>query len=305
MTGANRGNHAGMTDPTQTGPPVVVGVDGSAPSLEAVDVGVAEAAMRRVPLELVHGFRPPITPPLDGAAQSTLPFLREQAEQLLREAAARVRDRDAPATPAVITRLHDGHPVNVLAAASRHAGLVVIGHRGRGGFAGLVTGSVPVQLASHASGPVMVVRDDGAWRREGPVVVGVDGSDAAREAAEFAIDAASLYGAPLVVLQAWYPGAAWPPAHAAAGYPPPPAIDLAAAALGDLPDKYPQVRVIPEVRQHVSPAETLVAASEKARLVVVGSRGMGGLRGRLLGSVSQALIHHAHAPVTVIGAARD
>ena len=205
----------------------------------------------------------------------------------------------------MITRLHDGHPVDVLAAASRHAGLVVVGHRGGGGFAGLLAGSVPVQLASHTSGPVLVVRGERARLREGPVVVGVDGSDRAARAAEFAFEAAALHQAPLVVLYAWYPGAAWPPAHAQAGYPPPPTFDLAAAALGDLPGKYPQVQLLPEVRQHVSAAEALVEASENARLVVVGSRGLGGFRGLLLGSVSQSLIHHAHAPVAVIAADRD
>ncbi len=289
-----------MTD--LTGPPVVVGVDGSKASLEAVDVGVAEARLRKAPLELVHGFRMPMTPPLDGAPDVALPALREQAAQLLREAAGRARDTDPDL--AVITRLHDGHPAHVLAAASRHAGLVVVGHRGRGGFAGLLAGSVAVQLASHATGPILVVRGDRAWRRPGPVVVGVDGSEAARLAAEFAIDAAALHRAPLVVLHAWYPGVAWPPAHAQAGYPPPPTVDIAAAELGDLPEKYPQVRIIPEVRQHVSASEALIAASETARLVVVGSRGLGGFRGLLLGSVSQSLIHHAQSPVAVIGASR-
>lgn len=301
MTPRRAGNGRVMTD-DPTGPPVVAGVDGSPPSLEAVDVAAAEASLRGLPLELVHGFWPPVTPPLDGAPDFALPALREQAELLLREAAARVRA--AHPEQAVISRLRDGQPAGVLAAASRHASLVVVGNRGRGGFAGLITGSVPVQLAAHAAGPVMVVRGDGAWRRQGPVVVGVDGSDGSRQAAEFAIEAAALYETPLVVIHAWYPGAAWPPAHAQAGHPPPTA-DLVAETLGHLPDKYPQVRVIPEVRQHVSPAEALLTASEQARLVVVGSRGLGGFRGLLLGSVSQALIHHAHAPVAVIGAGRS
>jgi nucleotide-binding universal stress UspA family protein len=311
MTASGPGNESAMTDtPEPTGPrPVVVGVDGSADSMSAADLAAAEAAVRGVPLEIVHGFAPallarPATVPPDVPPMATLPEpveaeLRANAEQMLHEAAARVR-ADNPALP-VITRLHDGAPTAVLTAASHHAAVVVVGHRGAGGFTGLLAGSVAVQLVSHAAAPVIVARGEPAFGATAPVVVGVDGSEASQRAAAFAIECAAHYRCPLVLLHAWAIDSAWPPELAMAGYPPPTEPDVVADVVGDLPTRYPEVTVRSELRKDAPAHESLVMASEGARLVVVGSRGRGGFRGLLLGSVSQALIHHAHCPVAVIG----
>ena len=64
-------------------------------------------------------------------------------------------------------------------------------------------------------------------------------------------------------------------------------------------EKYPDLRVAPIV-VHDRPARALTERSGDAQLVVVGSRGHGGLAGMLLGSVSQALLHHAGCPVAVV-----
>jgi nucleotide-binding universal stress UspA family protein len=293
------------------GNPVVVGVDGSEHSLAAADLAADEAARRGLRLELVHGFVPPAPspaatmapdlPPIGAAPELTEEMLREraalrgQAERLLHEVAARVR-ADHPELP-VVTRLWDGYPAGVLAEASRHAALMVVGHRGAGGFAGLLTGSVGVQLAEHSACPVIIVRGEQA--ADAPVVVGVDGSEGSRRAAEFAAEAAEWYQTSLIVLYAWVGDAGWPPAMAQSGRPPPAVPDAVTQVVTELTDKHPQIGVHPEVRQHLPAHEALVAASKHARLVVVGSRGLGGFLGLLLGSVSQALVHHAHCPVAV------
>jgi nucleotide-binding universal stress UspA family protein len=312
MGAGSRGKDSGMTDDSAASRlPVVAGIDGSDDSLAAADLAATEASLRTLPMELVYAFAPPFlarpaSPPPDlppVAPASELPDeeLRHHAQQVLHDAAARVH-RDHPDLP-VITRLRDGHPAGVLADASGQATLMVVGHRGRGGFAGLLAGSVGIQLASHAECPVIITR--GEARPDAPVVVGVDGSLGARRAAGFAFDAAAWYGVPLVVLFAWPPAASWPPEQVATGQGPPRAPDVPGETIQDLAGAYPQVPVRPDVRTDQAAHQALVEASEQARLVVVGSRGHGGFRGLLLGSVSQALIHHARCPVAVVGPARS
>lgn len=284
--------------------PVVAGVDGSSPSLTAADLAADEASARDLPLELVHGYAPylarpvgvpPDLPPVgpDALAEA----LHARAEEVLHDAATRIRQAH-PQLP-VITRLRDGTAAQVLTAASGQASLLVVGNRGTGGFTELLTGSVGIQLASHARCPVMIVR--GKPSRDAPVVVGVDGSDGARRAARFAAEAADRYGTTLIALFAWPRDPAWSPELIQAGYPPPEVPEEVTQTLSELTAAYPQVDVRPQVDRERPAHEALIAASEQARLVVAGARGLGGFEGLLLGSVSQALIHHARCPVAVIG----
>jgi len=332
MAGAPAGNRTGMTDDTfHTERPVLAGVDGSPGSLAAADLAAAEAELRGVPLELVHALVlpmaagpatvPDLPPMAPGGPRFDDAPVREYASRLLDETAARARATH-PDLP-VVTRLRDGYPAGVLTDASRQASLVVVGHRGGGGFTDLLTGSVAIQLANHAACPVIVVRGRGSSHGSAPVgdpapagapgsapdrtvVVGVDGSEGSRRAAEFAAAAAARYRAPLIAVYAWPPDAAWPPALAQAGHPPPRAPERisetpVAETLADLTERFPELPVRPEIHQHTPAHEALLAAAKDARLVVVGARGRGGFRGLLLGSVSQALIHHAPCPVAVVG----
>jgi nucleotide-binding universal stress UspA family protein len=75
---------------------------------------------------------------------------------------------------------------------------------------------------------------------------------------------------------------------------------LLAETLVGCAERYPQVPV--ELRSvRAATRETLVAESSNAQLLVVGARGRGGFTGLLLGSVSQAVLHHARCPVAVVG----
>lgn len=141
----------------------------------------------------------------------------------------------------------------------------------------------------------------------GPIVPGVDGSSAGAGAVEFAFVEASLRGAELVAVHAWTTwNAPLPPPQAKAmpfanepGTPAASEERLLSEALAGRRDKYPGVRVKGKV-VHGGTREALIAASHTARLLVVGARGRGGFSGLLPGSVSQALLHHAHSPVAVI-----
>ena len=143
----------------------------------------------------------------------------------------------------------------------------------------------------------------------GTVVVGVDGSDGSVQALRFALEEARIRGAALKAVNAWH----IPPAVYGAGWAPA-SVDLdeyrklAEAALQksleDVGVAASGVTVTP-VLEEGQPADVLCAEAENADLLVVGSRGLGGFRGLLLGSVSQQCAHHAPCPVVVVPAPRS
>ncbi|MET8362840.1 universal stress protein [Micromonospora sp. NPDC005194] len=273
---------------------ILVGYDGSTDASVALDWALVEAERSGQPVRLAYVFEwltvaswvgPGVAPgvwPDDTA--------RRQADDLVRKAAA-----DAAAAHPGLTvtgEVYDGPPALVLQERSADAGLLVLGSRGHGGFGGLLAGSTAVAVAAHAHCPVVVVRDGTASGPEAPVAVGVDGSEPSLVALGFAVERAAQRRVPLRVLHAWTPGP-----EAAAGTP-----DEQAAVEEALE---PWRRTFPELDITLdlvagSPAGTLIESSRSAQLVVVGSRGRGGLAGMLLGSVSQQLIQHAGCPVAVV-----
>lgn len=154
--------------------PVVAGFDGSAPARVAVRFAADEAVLRGGDLFLYHAFSwPLIYPPLVAESEPDPRGPRVAMLTLLTQTAREV-ERDHPGL-SVHTRFVDGSPGGVLVAASQDAGLLVVGHRGLGGFTGLLAGSVGMQAAGHAGCPVVVVRGE-AGPAGAPIVLGVDGS---------------------------------------------------------------------------------------------------------------------------------
>ncbi|MFD3356446.1 universal stress protein [Streptomyces fradiae] len=284
---------------------VVVGVDGSDSGLAAVEEAAREARARAAALKVVHAFvwpamhvplgPSPLGPPGGGLRNTALHAVAEAVER------ARATAPEVEVTHAVVS----GEPLTVLEAQSRDAELVVVGSRGMGGFVGLMVGSTAVHLAAHGRCPVLVVR--GERRADGPVVVGVDGSPAGEDAVDFAFAEADLRDAPLVALHAWTTWNAPLPAPQGAAVPyanPRGALAaeeerLLSEALAGRRERYPEVAVEHRL-VHGATREALIEASRSARLLVVGARGRGGFTGLLLGSVSQALLHHAECPVAVV-----
>ncbi|KJK40804.1 universal stress protein UspA [Streptomyces variegatus] len=288
---------------------VVVGVDGSTSSLAAVEVAAREARLRGAGLRVVHAFvvwpatHVPLGPPPLEPPEPPEGGLRDMAHRLVTEAVERARTvaPDVDTSHVVVT----AEPVTALEAQSRAAELVVVGSRGMGGFVGLLAGSTAVHLAAHGSCPVLVVREQP--HADGPIVVGVDGSAAGQKAVDFAFAEAALRDAPLVAQHAWTTWNAPMPAPQDKSMPyanPPGALAeeeerLLSEALAGRQERYPGVTVEHKV-VHGGTRESLIEASRSAQLVVVGARGRGGFSGLLLGSVSQALLHHAHCPVAVV-----
>ncbi|GAB2920698.1 universal stress protein [Streptomyces heilongjiangensis] len=284
---------------------VVVGVDGSASGLAAVEVAAREARLRGAGLRVVHAFVwPAAHVPLGKSPLGTPESgLRNMVDRLVVEAVERARTvaPEVEVGHVVVT----GEPLTVLEAQSRAAELVVVGSRGMGGFVGLVVGSTAVHLAAHGRCPVLVVREQ--QHAGGPIVLGVDGSAAGRRAVDLAFAEAALRNARLVALHAWSTwNAPMPdPQDPSVPYANPPGAlaeeeeRFLAEALAGRQERHPGVVVEHRVVRGGT-REALIEASRSAQLLVVGARGRGGFAGLLLGSVSQALLHHAHCPVLVV-----
>ncbi|MFC8801657.1 universal stress protein [Promicromonospora sp. NPDC057138] len=313
---------------------VLVGVDGSAASLHALDWATAYAHRVGWSLHIVCSYSLPsfTAASLDGGyAALDDTTIQEGAKSVLAEAEARVADAGVRATTEVAT----GDAAGVLVELSADYGLAVVGTRGRGGFTERLLGTVSSALPAHARCPVVVVplRAEAnrgvAWsvpdggtgvpasdteaaaaatgaaeiREVRRIVVGVDGSPQAERALQHAIAQANAWGAELTAVTGVPVGnagmLAWLPSN----------IDreqvLAdiGAGMDVVADRYEAENPGLRIRRIVldgTGAELLTEFSTASDLVVVGSRGRGGFRGLLLGSTSQAVLHHSACPVLVV-----
>lgn len=296
---------------TQQDDVVLVGVDGSPASLHALDWATAHAKVHGLRLHLVCAYSVPsfTAAALDGGyAAIDDTAIQEGARAVLDEAVTRVGGQ-VRTTSAVAT----GDAAAVLVELSRGATTVVVGTRGRGGFAERLLGTVSSALPAHAHCPTVVVPcrpADGEGEGIRPVrpvrkmVVGVDGSPAAEAALARAIHEAEVWDAELTAVAGVPVGSgsgilAWLPAavdHEAVLRDVAEGLDVVVdRALADHPGL--------QVRRHVldgTGAELLTEFSTAVDLVVVGSRGRGGFAGLLLGSTSQAVLHHSVSPVMVV-----
>jgi nucleotide-binding universal stress UspA family protein len=135
---------------------IVVGVDGSPTSRQALRWAVGQAALTGATVEAVHALEIPVT---DGWAPmfDLVEHLSKAAEHMLAGAVAET----ARAHPTVVVRARviEGHPATVLLSAAEGADLLVLGSRGHGGFVGALLGSVSQHCAHHATCPVVIIRD--------------------------------------------------------------------------------------------------------------------------------------------------
>ncbi|QJY48981.1 universal stress protein [Pseudonocardia broussonetiae] len=287
---------------TQQARTVVVGIDGSDSALETARWAADEAARRRSRIRLVHafGWTTELLVGHPGLGEQRRDVLLDHARRHLAAAAAAAAER----APEVLVEqeLVVGHPIAVLVAESRRAELLVIGDRGLGRIGGLLLGSVAIALASHGECPVVVAR--GAEKElpaSAPVVVGIDGSPVSERALAFAYDEAALRGAPLVAVHTWLDLVADPAVGLLMDWDAIEAEEQAVLGerLAGWARKYPDVPVRRVVTRD-GPTHALLTEAAGAQLVVVGSRGRGGFRGLLLGSVGHAVLHRSPCPVAVV-----
>jgi nucleotide-binding universal stress UspA family protein len=142
---------------------VVVGVDGSPGSSEALHWASTEARLRNVPLRAIHAwsYAGPLIPPLVGypssaeSVDSTVDDRRQAAEEMLERATSELAEAHNISIERILA---EGPAARVLIEAVGADDLLVVGSRGHGGFTSLLLGSVSQQCALHAPCPVVIVR---------------------------------------------------------------------------------------------------------------------------------------------------
>ncbi|GAA12115.1 universal stress protein [Gordonia alkanivorans] len=286
-----------MTDSTA---PIVVGVDGSDCALMAVRWAAAAASRENRPLLVLSAvgiFPGAYAPTAMMTSDVVVEAMQSDARRAV-EAGTAVAKETAPDVP-VDGTVVGGSPVLALRHASAQAHSLVVGRRGVGGVRGLLLGSVSNDAAIHAECPVIVV--GGPSPTAGPVVVGVDGSPTSTAAIGHAFRQADLLQTSLLAVHTFggFSGTAfYGDQHQIIRQLRDEAEELLGEQLAGYPEDYPDVKI--ERRVEIgSPADALVDAAETAQLVVVGTRGRGGIRGLLLGSTSRAVLQVAQCPVMV------
>ncbi|NYH78368.1 nucleotide-binding universal stress UspA family protein [Actinopolyspora biskrensis] len=290
-----------------TAKPVLVGLDGSPTSFEAVRWAAREASLRSAPLHVVHADVSASDYVPDTLGTSAPESADETAREFVRDwlrSAAEIATAEAPEV-VVETGVRTGSARTVLLDESATARIVVVGSRGLGSFSGVILGSVAIALCQHGQCPVAVVRepDDGEEATDRPIVVGVDGSSASEPALRWAFETASARSAALLAVHAWHDlvvGQLWTREQAEEPRASVQADEerLLSEVLAGWRADYPDVAVH-ELVTYGKPARCLLEQARTARFVVVGARGRGGLAGLLLGSTSQTLLHHSPCPVVV------
>ena len=280
---------------------IVVGVDGSNSAQRALHWAAEEAVRRGTNLVVLHAWSVP-----DSVRPDHLdPAMFEAAGRTILKAATAILAGQGHVTPPVRSLLIHDDAAPALLRAAQDAGLLVVGSRGRGGFVGLLLGSVSRRCVEHAPCPIAVVPSGSEPAGDGRVVVGVDGSQPSYDALHWAVAEAVDRNARLDVVNAYHYHLRVTP------FVPVAAVDrdeldkasralleeMVAGALGRGEPQPPDVQLI----ACASPAaRALLETADGADLLVVGSRGRGASRGTLLGSVSQQCVHHASCPVVVV-----
>lgn len=268
--------------------PLVVGIDGSEASLEAVDWAADEAVRHKVPLHLVHAAAPD-----------------RDTSDLIVAASERAR-KNAPTVRLSSEVLHDD-AASALVAIGRNAFALVLGSRGLGDLAGMLLGSVSLAVAGRADCPVVVVRGRAEHRdaRFGSVVVGVEDGEGSGTAVQFAFREAHVRRCGLVAVHA-----SCAPCVAASEAPPPsqyvfearprPPTQVLDDALRGPAEQYRNATPISRRVVEGPARRALLEAASGADLLVVGARRRRGHLGLQLGLINHAVLHHAPCPIAVV-----
>jgi nucleotide-binding universal stress UspA family protein len=282
---------------------LTVGIDGSETSLKAMDWAADEAERRSAAVKVVACVAPPtIYSPWYSGVPYDMDEITKETTTTLQAAIERAQRRHPGVTYDDVVLI--GHPRAELAEAAAGSELLVVGTRGVSAFGAWLLGSVAHTVVRTSPCPVVLVPDyepEAAGRRGAiqQVVVGVDGSPASDVALAWAVEEADLRDGDLHIVHTWQYlyGSELASVEAAD------LMRVDAATVLDRALEFARERVPNEVVGELveGPAmESIVAAAEQADLVVLGSRGRGGLRTTLFGSVAHSVVNHSPTPVVVV-----
>jgi nucleotide-binding universal stress UspA family protein len=292
---------------------ILLATDGSPNSLQACEVAAQIAGdfgSRVTVLSAIPSISA-LAAPLEGEYYSKIISKAEEAVEkassIFKKAGVEVSEKESPQGRA--------SPVETIveSAAEEGADLIAMGTRGMGGFKRAALGSVSSSVALHASCSTIVVRQ--GKRKGGPpigrILVAVDGSKDAQRALETAVDMAKGMKAELRIVHVVnIPGLLWSMGLPGSVVPAGPIEDdaeevgkqviakaVAFAKAGGVPS--PKGEAITNL---ASPAQGIVELAEEngVDVIVLGTRGMGGFKKLLLGSVANSVLHYAHCSVLVV-----
>jgi nucleotide-binding universal stress UspA family protein len=281
--------------------PIVAATDGSEESLRAVDWAAREAVLRGAPLRIVSAAD--LLPRMVGSQghsdyRTVSDLIRSDSDVALTTAAARA----AKVSPDLLidTDHLAGGPAEAVTAAGSGALMLVVGSRGVGAFTAMILGSVSRYAATHASSPVVVVREE-VTAAQRQIVIGISSPEGNAAALTFAFEEAALRKASLTAVHAWHT----------------PQLDVSRAGdeftaqgrdfletestrnlealLDDWRKKYPDVQVSHDV-VHGHPGRTLAGLSARADMVVLGRHA----DHHGPGAVLHAVLNHAHGTIVTV-----
>lgn len=286
---------------------IIVGVDGSDASIEALRWAAYEATRRNVPMLIVSCYSVPVYGVQEADAFHTredVAMFEQGAATIVRQATELVAEIDPHVVVEVMTALSQA--AVAIAEAAGAGDEIVVGATGHSGFMDGLLGSVATAVVHRSHVPVIVVPAKpvaAAALTMRKIVIGLDGSPASIAALDWAYEQALLAGAELTAVHGWiypYPSerTVLSSARAQMQLDAMEQLRTSLESLGVLLSNGP-IQVHPRLVEK-SAVDALLDEANDADLIVIGSRGRGALRSSLLGSVSHSVAQHANCPVVII-----